>query len=429
MADNSGSPKQISLSVNPEISLADDPLRICIWGLPSQQVITLRAWLKDEKGGVFHSRAFYISDAHGVVDLEHSAAVGGDYKGIYPMGLFWALKPVNVYRRLMKKDVMGSPLYVHLEVYPYLEIGLSPENPPAVSKVLERWYVAPGVQRIQIREGRVRGALFLPPGDGPFPGVIDLFGSIGGLVEFRSSLLSSRGFAALALAYFAYEDLPSTTEHIDLTYFEEAAQLLINNPKVSGDGIGVVGVSKGAEIALAMASYLPQVKATVCINGNTSVNGITLRYRDLFIRGIPYHLEKLQVTDFGAIKLVDTVEYVAEPEHEDYIIPLEKARGSIIFMVGEDDQCCNSLRDAKESIARARKHGKKNVNVLSYPGAGHLLEPPGSPFCLLSYSPSFSIPLLWGGELLAHSTAQEMCWKELQEFFHKNLQSSTHSKL
>ena len=54
------------------------------------------------------------------------------------------------------------------------------------------------------------------PGEGPFPGVIDLFGGAGGLMEFRASLLASRGFATLALAYWNYDDLPSRLEKVDL---------------------------------------------------------------------------------------------------------------------------------------------------------------------------------------------------------------------
>lgn len=69
-------------------------------------------------------------------------------------------------------------------------------------------------------------------GAGPFPGIIDLFGGIGGLVEFRASLLAARGFAMLALAYFAYEDLPEQLQEVDLDYFEEAANLLLAHPKV-----------------------------------------------------------------------------------------------------------------------------------------------------------------------------------------------------
>ena len=59
-----------------------------------------------------------------------------------------------------------------------------------------------------------------------------MFGGRGGLVEFRASLLAARGFAVLALAYFAYEDLPSDLLEIDLEYFEEAANLLLAHPKV-----------------------------------------------------------------------------------------------------------------------------------------------------------------------------------------------------
>ena len=56
-------------------------------------------------------------------------------------------------------------------------------------------------------------------GDGPFPGVIDMFGTVGGLFEFRSALLASRGFATYSLPYFAYEDLPPTLLDLDLEYF------------------------------------------------------------------------------------------------------------------------------------------------------------------------------------------------------------------
>jgi bile acid-CoA:amino acid N-acyltransferase len=69
-------------------------------------------------------------------------------------------------------------------------------------------------------------------GEGPFPGVIDLFGGNGGLIEFRASLLASHGFASLALAYWAYDDLPPLLEKVNLEYFEEAVNFLLAHPKV-----------------------------------------------------------------------------------------------------------------------------------------------------------------------------------------------------
>ncbi len=56
-------------------------------------------------------------------------------------------------------------------------------------------------------------------GDGPFPGLVDVFGMVGGVFDYRASLLASRGFAAFSLAYIAYDDLPKNPHEIDVTYF------------------------------------------------------------------------------------------------------------------------------------------------------------------------------------------------------------------
>lgn len=412
----------IGLTVTPEVALADESVKIQAWGLPPQELITLRAWLEDEKGEIFHSRAFYRTDDDGNVDLERTPATGGDFHGLHPMGLFWALKPVTPFLRLVKRNIKGSPFYVHVELYCRIEISSSPEDPPIASKIVERWYSSPRVERVQIREGRIRGALFLPQGEGPFPGVIDMFGGVGGLLEFRSGLLASHGFASLALAYFAYEDLPNFLGDVDLKYFEEAAQFLCNHPKVSGKGVGVIAICKGAEMGLAMGTYLPQVAATVCINGTNAVNGNTLTYGDLSIPGIPYQTERIIFTDRGTLNLSRAMADPRKPEHQDSIFPVEKARGPILFVVGENDQNYDSLFFAKEALARAHKYNKKDVYLQSYPGAGHLLEPPGSPFCPVSQSPFFTLPLTWGGELLSHCRAQEHSWKEILDFLRKNIQ-------
>ncbi|XP_068127981.1 acyl-coenzyme A amino acid N-acyltransferase 1-like [Hyperolius riggenbachi] len=416
----------VLLTISPEVVLADEPVKIRAWELPAQQIITIRAWLKDEKGELFYSRAFYRSDDEGKVDLEHTPATGGDFCGVHPMGLFWALKSTTPFFRLMKCDVMGSPFEIHLEVYCHLEMNVIPECSPEASACLRRWYVAPGVQRVQVREGRMRGALFLPPGEGPFRGVIDLFGRFGGLVEFRSSLLASHGFAALALAYFAYEDLPKTFNSLDLKYFEEATEFLSNHPKVSRGGIGVLGVSKGAEVALAMASYLPQVAATVCINGTIAASGNTINYGDLVLPGIPFQTEKVIFTHYGSCNAFYIVGDPTKPENQANMFPVEKARGPVLFVVGDKDESYDSLYFAKISSARAEKHGKKNVYIDSYPGAGHLLELPCSPFCPVS---RFAIPIIWGGELIAHCRAQEIIWPKILDFLRNNIPCSRENKL
>ncbi|CAK7293256.1 Acyl-coenzyme A amino acid N-acyltransferase 2 [Vulpes lagopus] len=364
----------VQLTATPASALADEPVHIQVTGLHPLQMVTLMASLKDEKGNVFWSRAFYKANEVGELDLMQTPAFGD----------------------VITDQVMAS-------------------------QVVERWFSGPGLQRVQIREGRVRGALFLPPGEGPFPGVIDLFGGRGGLVEFRASLLAARGFAVLALAYFAYEDLPSDLLEIDLEYFEEAANLLLAHPKVQTPGIGVISVSKGAEIGLAMACFLKQVVATIWINGTNAIFEFPLRYKDMVITPIPTFIERIQLDISGAMRLRH---YKGDPWDElnqQSVLPIEKALGSILFIVGENDECLNSRAYAEQALHQLQSHGKNNGRMLSYPGAGHLIEPPYSPLCYASPNKNFSPPLLWGGDPAAHAEAQEHSWGEILKFFRQHL--------
>lgn len=57
-----------------------------------------------------------------------------------------------------------SPMPVNISVYSgHIAEGFR-ETPPLASVLTERWYMAPGVQRVDINERGVRGTLFIPPG-------------------------------------------------------------------------------------------------------------------------------------------------------------------------------------------------------------------------------------------------------------------------
>uniref|UniRef100_A0A8C8A8Q3 Bile acid-CoA:amino acid N-acyltransferase n=1 Tax=Otus sunia TaxID=257818 RepID=A0A8C8A8Q3_9STRI len=416
----------VEVTVTPQSSLADRPVQIRVRGLSPSQLVTLRASLTDEQGERFQARAFFRANEAGEVDPGLHAALGGSYTGVWPMGLFWFLQPDTLFRRLVKRDVAGSPFLVRLEVFNGLCLLTKPQDQPLASCEAERWYVGPGVQRVPIREGRVRGALFLPPGPGPFPGVIDLFGGAGGLIEFRAGLLASRGFAVLALAFFAYDDLPRALVQLDLEYFEEAAELLLRHPKVRGPGLGVVSVSKGAEVALAMATFLPQVVATVWINGTAFLYGNPLVYKDLHIPPIPYFSERIVLTEVGALDNSAVFADPRDPAYSASAIPTEKIQGKVLFVVGEADRSLNSKLFAELAMARM---SPANCRLLSYPGAGHLIEPPSSPLCSISSIRGSPRPLLWGGEAQAHAKAQEHSWQEIIQFLELHLGSAATMKL
>lgn len=55
-------------------------------------------------------------------------------------------------------------------------------------------------------------------GPGPFPGLLDMWGGGGGLLEYRAALLASHGYASMALEYFNSAEV--NTAELELNYFE-----------------------------------------------------------------------------------------------------------------------------------------------------------------------------------------------------------------
>lgn len=49
-------------------------------------------------------------------------------------------------------------------------------------KLIKR-FMDPSLKRVEIEEAGIRGTLFIPPGEGPFPAVIDFSGTGGGINE------------------------------------------------------------------------------------------------------------------------------------------------------------------------------------------------------------------------------------------------------
>ena len=259
-------------------------------------------------------------------------------------------------------------------------------------------------------------------------GIIDLFGTAGGLIEFKASLLASHGFAALSLAYFAYDDLPKNLPYCDLEYFEEAADWFVKHSVVMSHGIGVMGVSKGAEITLMMAAHRKDVvKAIVPISTSYIISAVPFKLRGQ-LTGSYYDTSRAKMTADGALIFHDCL-----PVNEldpSAIIPVEKIDCPMLLVCGEDDINVPAVEMAQEILKRVNSHGKGSLcSVLSYPGTGHLIEPPFAPHCYASYHKSFKTNFAWGGNAKDHSLAQEDSWQKILEFFSKNIGQSHNSHL
>ncbi|KAM5272996.1 peroxisomal succinyl-coenzyme A thioesterase-like [Ctenodactylus gundi] len=412
---------EATLSVEPAgRSCWDEPVRIAVRGLAPEQPVTLRAALRDEKGALFRAHARYRADAAGRLDLARAPALGGSFAGLEPMGLIWAMEPDKPFWRLIKRDVR-TPFVVQLEVLD----GHEPDGGRLLARAEhERHFLPPGVRRVPVREGRVRATLFLPPGPGPFPGIIDIYGLGGGLLEYRASLLAGHGFATLALAYYGFEDLPKDYSSLHLDYFEESMRYMLQHPQVKGPGLGLLGVSMGADICLSMASFLKNVSATVSINGSGTSGNRTICYKQTSIPPLGQDLRRTKVTFSGILDIVDIRNDIIGGHENPSMIPIERAKGPILFIVGQDDHNWRSDFYAHTASERLQTHGKEKPQIISYPGTGHYIEPPYFPMCPASLHRLVNQTVIWGGEPRNHSKAQTDAWKQILSFFSKHLGST-----
>ncbi|XP_078089464.1 acyl-coenzyme A thioesterase 1-like [Mustelus asterias] len=413
----------VSIGVQPSPdSLFDEPLRMRVSGLSPLQPVTMKAWLRDQKGQLFQSAALYRADGEGELDPAHSPSLGGHYTGIQPMGLLWSLSPQTPFTRLVKRDVASSPLSVHIQVFDGHCSLEQLTHQPLATATNQRWFMKEGVSRIPVREGRVRGTLFIPPGTGPFPGIIDLYGSVGGMVEHRASLLANHGFLTLALGYFGFDDLPNDFNNLDLEYFEEAVNFLGQHPKVLGPGIGAIGISKGGDLVLSMAAFLPHVIAVVSIGGCNANTLGNLHYKNITLPGLSVSIDRIKFLESTLVDISEVMHNPMDGANNDCIIPIEKAEGHFLFVVGEDDKNWKTPLYAQQAIEKLKENGKENYELITYPEAGHLLEPSYFPFCYASVHRLVGQPVVWGGEMKPHALAQLDLWPKIQTFLRKHLE-------
>ncbi|XP_036135892.1 acyl-coenzyme A thioesterase 1-like [Molossus molossus] len=395
----------------------DEPVGILVSGLAPEQPVTLRTSLRDEKGILFGAHARYHADAGGQLDLARAPSLGGSFAGLEPAGLLWAMQPEKPCTKLVKRDVQ-TPFTVELEVLR----GHEPDAGRLLGRAaLERHFLAPGMRRERVRAGRVRATLFLPPGPGPFSGIVDLSGIGIGLMEYRACLLAGKGFAVMALAYYNYEDLPKSIENLHLDYFEEAVNYLLNHPQVKGPGVGLLGISKGGELCLSLASFLKGITAAVIINGSVINTLGTLHYKGGTLPPVELDLNRLKITADGFADTVDILNSPLGETDQKSFIPVERAESTFLFLVGQDDHNWKSEFYANEASKRLQAHNKEKPQIICYPGTGHYIEPPHFPMCRASLHAVFHRPVVWGGEPRAHAMAQVDAWKQLQIFFHKHL--------
>ena len=133
-----------------------------------------------------------------------------------------------------------------------------------------------GVVLLPVDEDGLEADFFYRKSDRPQKAVIMLGGSEGGRIwSYRPEFiqeLTTRGFCVLSLPYFATNSLPTEHRGIPLEYFQKAFQWLASQgERVLHDDYALIGVSRGAELALLLGSQYPEVKAVIAIDPSSVV--------------------------------------------------------------------------------------------------------------------------------------------------------------
>uniref|UniRef100_A0A672YFJ2 Acyl-CoA thioesterase 19 n=1 Tax=Sphaeramia orbicularis TaxID=375764 RepID=A0A672YFJ2_9TELE len=385
----------VKLSVYPSRGLVDEKFTVLVQKAPPGFQMTIHVLHQCEDGNSLEAFAHYTADACGTVNLSEDPSMGGTYSGVEPMGLIWSLKPVPGSKpgiRLSKKNVQ-TPMEFTISVYKGHQTEGFVDQVQLACVVVERWYMAPGVRRVPITEGGLIGVLFLPPGPGPFPGVLDLWGGGVDLLETRSALLASHGFASMTINYMdPFRKNEETSE--------TALRVLQQHPQILSSSIGMLGLSFGASVTFKMAAYSDVVKV-----------------RNAWMKYLSLNASKIRVDTDNQVITRDLL--LPIPTDPTMKVDVGRVQCPLLLIVGEDDQnwpVSESAQDIKEMMERA---GNSHLlTILSYPNTGHLIEPPYSGHVLVSTFVIECITVdLWGGEMVAHCRAQEDAWRKILLYF------------
>jgi dienelactone hydrolase len=346
-----------TLEVIPRRVLLDEPATIRAHGLQPGERVTIHSELIDGAGAGWSAQGDFVADAQGDIDVSKQAPVGGAYKEVNPMGLIWFMMPHGGRAAMYQSARELAPITVRFQ--------MKGKGGGDAEASLEHVSVADGVRRVPVHEGALRGMLFVPPGSGRVPAVLVVGGSNGGVPVLPAAWLADHGFVALALGYFHYQDLPPMLERIPLEYFQQGLEWLSRRPEVEATRIAVMGTSRGGELALQLGSMFPAIRAVVAyVPANVryaaccgpAVMGAAWTWGG---KPLPFAMPWRGINPTEAA------------------IEVERTRGPILMISGEDDHLWNSWQMADAVMSRLKRAGfGYSFENLKYPHAGHMAGRP-----------------------------------------------------
>jgi len=407
--------------------LVDAPVGFKVAGVPQESRVEVTAvWAHQNVR--FAASGHFVATSNGIVDPATQPAFAGTYEGVDPFGLWWSAQTGGPIPRPAGLDTLITELSARVDGF------------ETAFATLQRRKIAQGVRQVEVSDGGLVALFFCPDEQVPLPGVMVFGGSGGGLegAETTGALLASHGFATLAIAYFGMSGLPAGLVEVPLEYLQSGLRWLLRQPQVRGPQVGVMGGSRGGELALLLGAHFQEVGAVVAkvpsgvmwsgFDANGTKPGVSAWTLDG--KALPM-MPRDNTQMWAAVKAVRPVvltpAFLADLEDTALArsaeIPVEHTQGPILLISGRDDAMWPSTPMAEIAVRRARAHGfRHSITHLSYPDAGHFCaSPPGLPLPTRSIHPVDRLEYVYGGTPHGNAAARTDSWNASLLFLRKAL--------
>jgi len=414
--------------ITPKRVLCGEKVSIQLKNFSPNQKVTIAASFEEENK-IWSSSATFICNELGELDLNKDSPLSGSYEGIEPMGLFVYMKEEN-----SEKCVAYIPKGLDST---QIRLSVMIDNAEILTEVLERYVIDLTVTKELLTVDGLKGTLFLPNKKPNQKVVICLSGSGGNIPYERSAILASHGIASLSLGYFGHEGLPKYLSKIPLEYFEKAFKYLEKHPLINGKDIAILGSSRGAELALLLASRYPQITSVVVYTPSHTVwsgvgnhkeqNSSAWSYQNKELPFIKCKLSLMKWFEYYVSKkpfelTSSFLHSLKNQVNENSIIAVEKIQGDILLISGNDDQMWCATHMANKIMSRLKKYDfAYKYTHLSYKEAGH--------FITIPYFPSVDKNIHLGNRMYAFGgnahgdlRASEDSWRKVLAFLNETHQ-------
>lgn len=225
---------------------AFSPLDITLTGLEAGREVRLVATTELD-GNAMSSRATFVADDDGRVDLATNAPIEGTWATPDAMGPFWSMVGTD--------PSSDAALSADHDV----RLVMSADDEDLAETVVERRGYGADVDVQDVTDDGMVAAYAVPAGftaDDPTPAVLVFSGSDGGLSYARVAAknLAALGYPSLAISYFKSPGQPPALENVPVETFLTGLEWLRTQPGVDTERVFTFGVSRGGEMALWLAA-------------------------------------------------------------------------------------------------------------------------------------------------------------------------------